>query len=176
MTWTVDTSGSQTATLGTEHSLSTPSTNGTFVFEVDTVNMAAGDMVELHCYDMVDGTNLRQLWKSTYQHAQFNVGKASPPLAMTAGAKFSLKQVAGTFPISSVTGTIPDGSLVTGNTSGATAFAIVPGGGNVAGTSVILRWISGTFTNGETVQLSGGNNFVLTNATGRAFPWSVRRI
>lgn len=96
MTWTVDNSGSQTATIGTEHTLDSPATNATYVLAVDTVNLANGDLVELRCYDKVDGTNLRQIWKGTYQHAQINNGKVSPPLAVTAGAQFTLKQVAGT--------------------------------------------------------------------------------
>lgn len=96
MTWTVDSSGTQTATVGTEHMLATPTTNATYVFSVDTVNLALGDLVELRCYDMVDGTNYRQMWKGTYQHAQINNAKASPPLAVTTQARFSLKQTAGT--------------------------------------------------------------------------------
>ena len=96
MTWTVDSSGSQTAVIGTEHTLSTPTTGATYVFSVDTVNLALGDLVELRCYDMVDGTNYRQMWKGSYQHAQVDVAKASPPMAVTTQAKFTLKQVAGT--------------------------------------------------------------------------------
>lgn len=96
MTWTVDTSGSQTATISTEHSLATPTTNATYVLSVDAVNLALGDLVELRCYDMVDGSNYRQMWKATYQHGQINNAKASPPLAVTTQAKFTLKQTAGT--------------------------------------------------------------------------------
>lgn len=96
MTWTVDTSGSQTATIGTEHSLATPTTNATYVLHVDTVNLVNGDLVELRCYDKVDGTNYAQMWKGTFQHIQINNAKVSPPIAVTAQAKFTLKQVAGT--------------------------------------------------------------------------------
>ncbi len=96
MAWTVDASGSQTATINTEHSLDTPTTAATYVLGVDTVNMVLGDLVELRVYDMVDGTNYRQVWKSTYQHAQINNGKVSPPIAVTTQAKFTLKQTAGT--------------------------------------------------------------------------------
>lgn len=96
MTWTVDSSGSQTAVISTEHSLATPTTNATYVLSVDTVNFVNGDLVELRCYDMVDGTNYRQMWKATYQHVQINNAKASPPLAVTTQAKFTLKQTAGT--------------------------------------------------------------------------------
>jgi hypothetical protein len=96
MTWTVDASGSQTATIGTEHILDSPTTSATYVFSVDTINLANGDLVELRCYDMVDGTNYRQMWKGTYQNVQINNAKASPPLAVTTQAKFTLLQVAGT--------------------------------------------------------------------------------
>jgi hypothetical protein len=96
MTWTVDSSGTQTATINTEHMLATPTTNATYVFHVDTVNLVNGDLVELRCYDKVDGINYRQMWKGTYQHAQVNNAKASPPIAVTAQAQFSLKQTAGT--------------------------------------------------------------------------------
>jgi hypothetical protein len=96
MTWTVDNSGSQTAVIGTEHTLDSPTTNATYVFSVDTVNLTLGDLVELRCYDMVDGTNFRQMWKGSYQNAQINNAKASPPLAVTTQAKFTLKQTAGT--------------------------------------------------------------------------------
>jgi hypothetical protein len=96
MTWTVDSSGTQAATINTEHILASPTTNATYVLSVDTVNFVAGDLLELRCYDMVDGTNFRQMWKGTYQHAQINNAKVSPPIAVTTQAKFTLKQTAGT--------------------------------------------------------------------------------
>ena len=96
MAWTVDTSGTQTATINTEHSLSTPTTSATYVFSVDTKNMVNGDLVELRCYDMVDGTNYAQMWRATFQHVQTNNAKSSPPMAVTTQAKFTLKQTAGT--------------------------------------------------------------------------------
>lgn len=96
MAWAVDSSGSQTATISTEHSLATPTTVATYVLSVDTVNLVLGDLVELRCYDMVDATNYRQIWKGTYQHVQINNGKISPPIAVTTQAKFTLKQTAGT--------------------------------------------------------------------------------
>lgn len=96
MAWVVDSSGSQTATIGTEHILATPTTVATYVFSVDTVNLVNGDLVELRVYDMVDGTNYRQMWKGTYQHVQINNAKASPPIAVTTQAKFTLNQQAGT--------------------------------------------------------------------------------
>ena len=79
-----------------ERATTTPTTSATYVFSVDTSNMVNGDLTELRCYDMVDGTNYRQMWKATYQHVQINNAKASPPLAVTTQAKFTLKQTAGT--------------------------------------------------------------------------------
>jgi hypothetical protein len=177
MSWTVDSSGSQTATLGTEHVLDSPTTVGTYVLSVDTVNMVIGDTVELRVYDMVDGVNYRQCWKGTFQHTQINIGKESPPIAVTTQAKFTLKQIAGTFPYTSLVGTIADTTVGTGHTSGAVATVRTAGGGNVAGGNIGLVWTSGTFTNGELLYCTTSSNEVtLTNATGRAFPWSVRRI
>ena len=96
MAW-ADSTGSQTATISTEHTIATPTTAATYVYEVDTVNMALGDLLELRVYDKVDATNYRQVWKACYQHPQINNSKVSPPLALAgAGAKFTLKQVAGT--------------------------------------------------------------------------------
>jgi len=87
-------SGTHTATI--EHVLDEPTTSATYAFSADAKNMALGDLVELRCYDMVDGTNYAQMWKGTYQHAQINNAKVSPPIAVTTQAKFTLKQLAGT--------------------------------------------------------------------------------
>jgi hypothetical protein len=96
MAWTQST-GTQSATVNTEHTLASPTTAGTYVLEVDTVNLVLGDLLELRVYNKIDGTNYRQTWKGTYQHVQTNNNKASPPLAVaSAGAKFTLKQTAGT--------------------------------------------------------------------------------
>lgn len=96
MTWIVDASGTQTATIGTEHVLDTISTNATYVLWVDTVNMALSDLLELRIYYEVDAATERQSWKGTYQNVQLNPGKVSPPVPMTNAGKFTLKQTAGT--------------------------------------------------------------------------------
>jgi hypothetical protein len=96
MAWAVDASGTQTAVINTEHVLDAPTTVATYVLSVDAVNLTLGDLVELRCYDMVDGTNYRQMWKGTFQHAQINNAKVSPPIAVTTQVKFTLKQTAGT--------------------------------------------------------------------------------
>jgi hypothetical protein len=77
MAWT-DSTGSQTAVISTEHSIATPTTAGTYVFGVDTVNLVNGDLLELRVYNKYDGTNYRQVWMASYQHVQTNTGKESP--------------------------------------------------------------------------------------------------
>ncbi|MFA5392754.1 MAG: LamG domain-containing protein, partial [Candidatus Paceibacterota bacterium] len=55
-----------------------------------------------------------------------------------------------------ITGTITDGTTVTGLTSGASASVK-----HATATQILLTGISGTFQVGETVQVTGGNNVVL---------------
>jgi hypothetical protein len=96
MAWT-DSVGSQTAVIGTEHMIAAPTTPGTYVFMVDAANLALGDLLELRLYVKIDDTNYRQLWKAAYGHVQMNPAKIAPSLAVVgAGAKFTLKQTAGT--------------------------------------------------------------------------------
>ena len=97
MAWTVSASGSQTAVISTEHVLATPVAAGTYQINIDTINMAGGDILELRVYKSIDGSNSRQVWKGTYQNPQINLGKIGPPIE-TAGnqLKFTLKQTAGT--------------------------------------------------------------------------------
>lgn len=47
MALTTDSSGTQTATIGTEHSLAASTTAGTFVLAVDISNLAADEVLEL---------------------------------------------------------------------------------------------------------------------------------
>ncbi len=96
---TAGSAGSGTHTAYTEHILGTTSaftTSATYVLSVDTHLMVNIDLLELRCYDMVDGSNYRQMWKGTYQHVQINNAKASPPIAVTTQARFTLRQLAGT--------------------------------------------------------------------------------
>jgi hypothetical protein len=48
-----DVHASQTATIGTEHTLADTSAAGTYQLIVDCVNLAAGDVLELRLYLMV---------------------------------------------------------------------------------------------------------------------------
>lgn len=96
-------SGTQTATVTTEHFLSSPNVAGVFSFHVDTVNMAAGDVLELRVYQMVltAGTQ-RVMILARYADAQptddlIKVYSAIGNDLTDANAlRFSLKQTFGT--------------------------------------------------------------------------------
>ena len=98
MTWSVDASGTQTSTIGTEITLDSTTNNGTFVFVVDISAMQLGDVTELRVYTAVlSGGTANQAWKATFgPNPTFNTVTISPPLASDQQANFTLKQIAGT--------------------------------------------------------------------------------
>lgn len=53
MAVTAQGSGTQTAVIGTEHPLLDVAVAGTFTLHVDKAAMAAGDVLELRCYQIV---------------------------------------------------------------------------------------------------------------------------
>lgn len=174
---TVNSSGTQTATLGTEHILggAAITTAGVYVGHVRMANMTPGDRTELRVkIKTLAGSASEELFCGYFCDGQQTLVKVDIPVAATHEVAFTLKQTMGTITIATVTGTIPWGSSVTGLTSGATGRVFPLGGGNVAGTSTILQVLTGTFTNGETIQLSAGNNFVLNAApAGRNYDWEI---
>jgi Flp pilus assembly protein TadG len=97
MTWTLSDSGT-TAALNVasgETILATDTNNGTFVLEVDTSNIINGDLVEIRIYTItLSGGTLTQAWKGTYQHAQINNHKISPPIASDQSIKCTVKLLA----------------------------------------------------------------------------------
>ncbi|HLY53941.1 MAG TPA: hypothetical protein VKS60_00205 [Stellaceae bacterium] len=95
MTWTVDNSGTQTASVGTEQTLDNPTTNGTYVLRVNVSNLANGETVELRVYDKLN-SNTVQCWKAAISGPVINGIVQSPPLAADAGCKATLKQLNGT--------------------------------------------------------------------------------
>jgi flagellar capping protein FliD len=98
MTWALSASGSQTASVGTEHILTTDTTNGTYYFEVNVTNLANGDILELRVYTitLVGGT-LQIAWKSTYGPVPpIQDVCPSPPQPSDQSLKVTLKQTAGT--------------------------------------------------------------------------------
>jgi hypothetical protein len=96
-------SGTQSATVTTEHFLSSPNVAGTFTLHVDTVNMVAGDVLELRVYQMVlTGGTQRVAYYQRFDGAQGtdDLIKISVPISNeltdTNSLRFSLKQTFGT--------------------------------------------------------------------------------
>jgi hypothetical protein len=96
-------SGTQSATVTTEHTLLDVSAAGTYTLHVDTVNMVAGDGLELRVYQMVlTGGTRRVAYISAFQGAQptDDLIKISVPISNeltdSGAVRFSLKQTTGT--------------------------------------------------------------------------------
>lgn len=95
--------GTQSATVTTEHFLSSPNVAGTFTLHVDTNAMVAGDVLELRVYQMVlTGGTSRVAYFASYFGAQLTDDKIkisvpiSNELTDTNALRFSLKQTFGT--------------------------------------------------------------------------------
>jgi hypothetical protein len=88
---------SQTATIGTEHTLTTQTGIGTYVLTVDTMNMVNGDVLELRIYTKVRASGNTQLaYSAVYAHAQGVLNKYSVPIPLPTDREiiFTLKQTA----------------------------------------------------------------------------------
>lgn len=96
MAWVTDSSGTQSATVTTEHTLAQPTTIATYQCEVDATNMVNGDALELRVYVMVDATNYRVAWIGSFQNIQGVPALVAPPIASLTQLKFTLKQTTGT--------------------------------------------------------------------------------
>jgi len=105
---TAHASGTQTTTVPTEHFLTSPNVAGTFTLHLDTVNMAAGDIIEIRIYQMVltAGTQRVAYYQRYFdQQPTDDLIKISVPISNeltdTNALRFSLNQVQGssrTFP------------------------------------------------------------------------------
>jgi hypothetical protein len=62
MAVTTAASSTQTATLDTEHTLHDTSAAGTYTLDVDTVNMATGDLLKVRIYKMVVTAGTRRIY------------------------------------------------------------------------------------------------------------------
>lgn len=93
----LEASGTQAATVGTEHTLSTLTTVKTFVLVVDAGAMLNGDILELRVNTTVltAGTS-RLAYFGTYRDIQSMPQKISIPIPSDISAVFTLKQTAGT--------------------------------------------------------------------------------
>ena len=103
MAVTAQGSGTQTATVTTEHTLLDVAVAGTFTFHVDLNDMAAGDVVELRIYAiLLTGGTRRVVYKETYygpatadDMIQVSV-PISNELTDSGALRFTLKQTFGT--------------------------------------------------------------------------------
>lgn len=98
MTWTLDSSGTQTNVVNTEEILATATTNATYQGFIRLNNMAAGDVFEIRIYTItLSGGTLEVVWKCTVGPAlPVATVVASPPIASDQSLKFTVKQTAGT--------------------------------------------------------------------------------
>lgn len=98
MTVASNQSGSQTAVIGTEHTLGSAITAaGTYVLVVDTNAMVNGDVLELRVKTKAkSGSTSRLAYVVTYAHAQTELNKYSVPIPIDTEVVFTLKQTAGT--------------------------------------------------------------------------------
>ncbi len=95
--------GTQSATVTTEHTLLDISAAGTYTLHVDTVNLAAGDSLELRIYQMVLTSGTRRV---AYLFTCFDAQPAddlikisvpiSNELTDSGALRFTLKQTTGT--------------------------------------------------------------------------------
>jgi hypothetical protein len=93
----------QSATVTTEHTLLDVAVAGTFTLHVDTVNMVAGDGLELRIYQIVlTGGTRRVAYLGAWQGAQpvDDLIKISVPISNeltdSGSLRFTLKQTTGT--------------------------------------------------------------------------------
>ncbi len=97
MALTVVASGTQTATIGTEHTLNTDTTGKTYVLVVDTGAMVLKDILELRIKTKVlSGGTEREAYIAYYSHVQAKPQKYSVPVPANQSIKATLKQTAGT--------------------------------------------------------------------------------
>lgn len=93
-----NTGGSQTAVIGTEHTLATITAAGTYQLLVSLRNLADGDELELRVKIKIrTGEALEQVFRGVYSHAQGDTLIAeSPPQPAVVEFVATLKQTAGT--------------------------------------------------------------------------------
>lgn len=93
----VQDSGSQTATLTTEHTLSTVTAAGAFCLAVDVANLALGETLTLRIYGKARSTDTERLLKEmSIAHAQLEDLVISPVYVSPHHFKATLEQNGGT--------------------------------------------------------------------------------
>lgn len=97
MAATVVTSGTQTATPATEHTLHTTVTAGVYLLVVDATNLSGTETVELRAYvKVVSGGTYKQAHVFTMYAGDASPAAVSLPFVSPVDIKFTLKQVGGT--------------------------------------------------------------------------------
>lgn len=98
MAVSVATSGSQTATLGTEHTLATITAAGVYQLAVDMNAMLNGETLELKIYGKARTTDTERLmWSGVFVNAQTGAPlPLLPPLVSPHSYRVTLKQTGGT--------------------------------------------------------------------------------
>lgn len=96
MAMAVNASGTVT-TDGTSQSLATPSTSNVYVFDIDTTNLAAGDVIEVRVQKKVlTGGTIHTLWRATIGPSpRSEVVVSSPPVSAPFGVTVLVQRVAG---------------------------------------------------------------------------------
>lgn len=91
------TSGTQSATVTTEHDLATDTGNATYVLVVDAANMQNGDVLELRLYTKVlSGDSSQLAYYAVFSHVQTEPNKYSVPVPANIELRATLEQAAGT--------------------------------------------------------------------------------
>lgn len=83
-------SGTQTATVGTEHTLASVNEAGVYTLHVDLVNLATGDIVELRVKQVVLSAGVAQV---VYQHAWHGAQPTDDTLAVSMPISNDLAEV-----------------------------------------------------------------------------------
>ena len=90
-------SGTQTATIGTTHTLATPTAGKTYVLFIDLTNMTATDVLDIFLQAKVLSTStLRNVYSLTIAGVQSDPNFMSIPIPAVNGVQFQIKQTAGT--------------------------------------------------------------------------------
>lgn len=103
----VENSGTQTAVVGTEHTLASPTTAKTRVLVVDASALTAGEVLELRFKGAVLFSGaVQEDIVGSFTGVLTSPGTVSPPIPMPQGGSITLKQTSGTgraFPWSIIT-------------------------------------------------------------------------
>lgn len=99
MTWSEAAGGAQACTIGTEHTLTTQTTAGTYVLVLDMTNAADGDTFEVRLKTIARAAGSEQVAylrcyvnnQDTDSHMKYSV-----PVPINVSIKATLKQTAGT--------------------------------------------------------------------------------